>query len=146
MTCLTRQERRRGYWKTTFAETYAFHETAAFRKLLGRETFFKFQKPEKLYLTPTENSNDCVLYSKRAFLEQQRCATRIIFSFSDKRAFMKIQEEWFKAYITEDISCIHDCNIAELTDNDSCMKSKRVMNDENGMSVYVAMIFIRRKV
>lgn len=61
------------------ADTYASHVAAATGQLVGHVgSFLKALKLNELCLSPEQYIGDCVVQGKRAFFEQERCATQII--------------------------------------------------------------------
>lgn len=76
------------------ADTYSFYVTAAIRKLVGGDGLFsKAYGLDVRCMPPDQYKNDFVVQKKRAFVVQDRCATRFIFSPSKNRVFIAIHEE-----------------------------------------------------
>lgn len=73
-------------------------------------------------MTTAQYNNDSVVERKRAFLEQESCATRISLNYFDKRVLMAFEEERFDTYITKLLDRVQECYIAEVTENFLCIR------------------------
>lgn len=115
--------------------------TAAIGQVKGRDgLFLKAQEQCKRYSTLAQCNGDCLVQRQRAFLEQGRRVAQTISSYFNKQRFIAVLEEYFQTYITERVGRVHDCYIAEVTDNSSRIKMIEV--DEQLISIICSYCYV----